>query len=191
MRKTRSSIVGIFLLLLSHSASSLADDAWEDARLLTAEESGFAIAEVCGTTIIEKRLTKGEDIRLFPTLFLGLELSAVHTVDATTTAFYTTVETTTFMVPTGTPPLHDHESWLLTTPVYTQMAGPQGVVIYKQPILTLGVGVPRFRDSSAVPSTSVPTPSVSIPQTPGFKGLFVPTTVSPRVSELLDSQLTR
>src|SRR5260221_3727108 len=103
-------------------ASPLADDTWEDARLLTAEESEFGIAEVCGTTIIKKCLTKGDDIQLFPTLCLGLELSAVHTVDATTTAIYMAVEMTTFMVPTGMPPLHDYK--LLHTTLKNEISHP-------------------------------------------------------------------
>ena len=177
--------VGIFLLLLSHSASPLADDdVGGGAKLLPADESGFAVVEARGTTTVEKTLTKGE-VWSSPTLHPHLELNDVHAVDSTIMATYTIVETTTFVIPTDTPHLQNDYSWVLTASVYTQMAGPQEAIIYKRPILTLDV----FRDSNAACFTPGETPSVT--RTPDFPEDILPTTVSSRVSGLLQSQLTR
>ena len=46
----------------------------------------------------------------------------MHTVDATTTAIYMAVEMTTFMVPTGMPPLHDYK--LLHTTLKNEISHP-------------------------------------------------------------------
>ncbi|KAF8336915.1 uncharacterized protein EI90DRAFT_86501 [Cantharellus anzutake] len=149
MLRGRSAPVWVLFLL----NLPLADGVWESVRLWPATEDGFARVEVHGTTLVERRVTGGDD-RLSSTLYTDSEQGVVRPIDATSTA-YSTLETTSFLIPTNTPPLRENEVWVFSISVYTEMAGFETATIYKRPILAVGTKQPSPKSVSPALPTSV------------------------------------